>query len=78
MSMELHVPGTDITLSPGDHIRIGRFDTTIWTVGYGWYAWGGNRPVCGWYLTDYENASSVRPLQKPDLDDIYAVDVQGV
>lgn len=40
---------------------------------YGWYTWGGNRPVCGWYLTNIES-SDIKPLQLTDLDDIYVIE----
>ncbi len=60
-------------IKPGDIIRIGRFDTILWKVYYGWYSWGGNRPVCGWYITDTDNPTRIKPLQLPDLDDIYLI-----
>lgn len=61
-------------LHPGDRIRIHRFDTETWIVYYGWYAWGGNREVCGWYLVNQKHPDKIKPLQKTDLDDLYFVE----
>lgn len=71
--MELVIPNAGITIKPGDTIRLGRFDRKEWLVGFGWYGYGGNRPVCGWYLTD-KMSKEVKPIQLPDLDDIYLVE----
>lgn len=71
--MELIVPEFDITLTVGDNVRLGRFDTDTWTVKYGWYSWGGNRPVCGWYLVG-TISQVVKPLQYTDLEDIYIIE----
>lgn len=72
-TLELSVPEFDLTIHPGDHIRIGRFSDTVWTVAYGWYAWGGNRPVCGWYLVN-QLTQGIKPLQYTDLEDTYMVE----
>lgn len=69
----LSVPDADMCLHQGDHIRLGRFNHDVWLVSYGWYAWGGNRPVCGWYLINIES-SDIKPLQLTDLDDIYVIE----
>lgn len=71
--MELIVPEFDITLTVGDNVKLGRFDTDMWTVKYGWYSWGGNRPVCGWYLVG-TISQVVKPLQYTDLEDIYIIE----
>ena len=70
--MELIIPDYDITLHEGDTVRLGRFDTETWLVHYGWYAWGGNRPVCGWFLSN-TLSQAVKPLQYTDLEDIYLI-----
>ena len=70
--MTLHVPNSNIDLYPGDVIRIERFSMTSWIVQYGWYTWGGDRPVCGWSLRDTKTGN-VKPLQETDLIDIYLV-----
>lgn len=72
-SVELELPGCKQCIRPGNIVKLGRFDTVQWVVGFGWYTWGGNRPVCGWFLVDSHNADNLKPLQKPDLDDIYFV-----
>ena len=72
--LRLDVPEFNITLTPGCRVRLGRFETTVWVVSYGWYSWGGNRPQCGWFLFDETNPSTVKPFQLPDLDDIYFVE----
>jgi hypothetical protein len=71
--MELVIPEYNITVVPGSVIKIGRFNRELWVVGYGWYSWGGNRPVCGWYLTN-ELSKEVKPLYYTDLEDTYMVE----
>lgn len=73
-NLELPIPNTGIILRPGARIKLGRFETRTWIVLHDWYTYGGNRPVCGWYLLDTENPSIIKPLSKPDLDDIYIVE----
>ena len=70
----IEIPDFDIELTPGSRVKLGRFDVQTWLVSYGWYSWGGNREVCGWYLTDIKNPFDLKPLQKTDLDDIYLVE----
>ena len=71
--MQLIVPELDITLTVDDTVRLGRFDLSTWTVKYGWYVWGGNRPVCGWYLVN-TLTQEIKPLQYTDLEDIYIIE----
>jgi len=71
-NISLSIPNSTCCLRPGQVVRLGRFSTDSWTVGYGWYSFAGNRPVCGWYLT-HSNGIDVKPLQLPDLDDIYFI-----
>lgn len=73
-NIQLHVPNSDIWLHPGHRIRIGRFSSITWVVSYGWYTWGGNRPVCGWYLVNVDKVSELKPLQLPDLEDVYMIE----
>lgn len=68
----LNVPNSEKIIRPGNIIRIGRFSGVDWTVCFGWYEFGGNRPVCGWYLTR-DGGIELKPLQLPDLDDIYLI-----
>lgn len=70
--MFLNIPNSNRIIRPGNVIKLGRFDSTQWTVSYGWYSFGGNRPVCGWYLV-HDDGITVKPLQLPDLDDIYLI-----
>lgn len=71
---ELIIPGTNQVLRPGYKIKLGRFENSVWLVGFGWYSNGGNRPCCGWYLTsEYDRIT--KPLQITDLDDVYLVDI---
>lgn len=72
--MELKFPESTKCLHPGDVIRLGRYETVDWIVSYGWYSWGGNRPVCGWYLICKQTPETIKPLQLPDLQDIYYVE----
>ena len=71
--LKFTIHGTNIYLKPNDIVRLGRFELTKWKVCCGWYSWGGNRPVCGWYLVDIKIPTKIKPLQLPDLDDIYVV-----
>ena len=73
MSQVIQVPDCQFNLTDGNIVKLGRFDDRRWRLGYGWYTWGGNRPFCGWYLTDVDTLE-VKPLQKPDLDDIYIIE----
>ena len=61
-------------IQPGDIIKLSRFDDTFWQVQNGWYAWGGNRPVCGWYVVSKDDCKVIKPLQLPDLDDIILIE----
>lgn len=72
MEFGLNIPDSTEYLHPDDIVRLGRFSSQDWTVKFGWYSFGGNRPVCGWYLTS-DDGRSVKPIQLPDLDDIYVI-----
>lgn len=72
-NMELQLPNCSNCLRPNDRVRLGRFDDTVWIVMFGWYSYGGNRPVCGWHLINLEN-QQIKPLSLPDLDDIYSIE----
>lgn len=72
--MTLEVPNANTTISPGYKIQIGRFDAQVWIVRFGWYNFGGNRSVCGWYL-EAESSDEIKPIFKIDLDDIYIISV---
>lgn len=68
----LEIPYLKTKIRPGYIVRLGRFASDDWTVCFGWYEFGGNRPVCGWYLTK-DAGLVVKPLQLPDLDDIFII-----
>ena len=68
----LNIPDTQDVIKPGNIIKLGRFSSDSWEVCYGWYEFGGNRPVCGWYLKK-DGGYVIKPLQLPDLDDIYLI-----
>lgn len=70
--MTLEVPNANTTISPGNKIQIGRFNSQVWIVRFGWYSFGGNRSVCGWYL-EAESSQEIKPIFKIDLDDIYII-----
>ena len=69
----LEIPGTKDCLKPGDKIKLGRFQSKLWTVHYGWFDFAGNRAFCGWFLTSLDTGD-VKPLLKIDLDDIYLIE----
>lgn len=62
-----------LTLFPDDMIKLGRFSEETWVVKYGWFSYGGNRPQYGWYLISCCNPEMVKPLQLPDVSDIYMI-----
>lgn len=70
----LQIPGTDIYLHPGNKVKLSRFDNAQWIVQFGWFSYSGNRPFCGWFLVA-EDGSVTKPLQLPDLSDIYLIEV---
>lgn len=72
-NVELAAPDGSFVLRPTNQVRLSRFDSKVWVVEYGWYSWGNNRPVCGWYLRDKSDPKLIKPLQLSDLDDIYFV-----
>lgn len=72
--MCIPVPNAEICIKPNDIIKLGRFDLDMWKVQYGWYSWGENRPVCGWYLVSTQSDQKIKPLQLPDIDDIYIIE----
>jgi len=74
LNMCLQHPNTDICLFPDYKVKLGRFSQDRWIVKYGWYSWGGNREVCGWYLIDENDMAIVKPLQSADLIDIYIIE----
>ena len=69
----IEVPNAGCCIKPGNIVRLGRFKQERWLVKYDWYSWGGNRPVLGWFLIG-EKAKEIKPLQLPDLDDIYVIE----
>jgi len=75
-NISLHIPNSKRILHPGDKVKLGRFSDEFWIVGYGWYSYAGNRSTCGWYLTSLRNNAKLKPLQLPDLDDIYLLEYQ--
>lgn len=71
-NLTLEVPNANRVIIPGNKVQLGRFNAKIWIVRFGWYSFGGNRSVCGWYL-EAESGGEVKPIFKIDLDDIYIV-----
>lgn len=71
--ISLDIPGTCYKLYPNNIVKLGRFDTEMWIVLFGWYSYGGNREVRGWYLRNKEHPYTIKPLSKPDLDDIILI-----
>ena len=65
----LTIPYTGEKIYVGNIVRLGRFSDKDWKVCYGWYEFGGNRPVCGWYLTS-DCGLTTKPFQLTDLDDV--------
>jgi len=72
--MELTDPNTTKQYYIGSLIKLSRFSTITWILNYGWFSYGGNRPICGWYLTNVDNLEQIKPFQLNDFDDIYLVE----
>lgn len=72
--IKLNVPGTDIFITPGCKVKLGRFESEIWVCKHGWYSYAGNRQVCGWYMYSKDNPSKIKPISMTDLDDIYLIE----
>ena len=72
--LKITLPGNLGYIVPGCRVKLSRFESIVWVVSHGWYSWGGNRPVCGWFLTDMKCPKTVKPLQLTDLDDIYVIE----
>lgn len=70
---QLAIPGRQEVLFPGCKVKLGRFQSQLWVIQFGWYSFGGNRPFCGWYMVAEDNPENIRPLQQPDLSDIYLI-----
>jgi len=70
----LNIPNSHEVIRPGYTVKLGRFSNDEWLVCFGWYEFGGNRPVCGWYLVK-DGGLTTKPLQLPDLDDIYLINL---
>ena len=73
-NISLEVPNANLSIVPGNKVQLGRFDANVWIVRFGWYNFGGNRSVCGWYL-EAESGNEIKPIFKIDLDDIYIISV---
>ena len=71
--IRLEIPGSCQCIHPGDKVKLGRFETTEWVVGFGWFSFDENRPFYGMYLTDF-SSGKVKPLIQTDLDDIYMIE----
>ena len=71
-NISLEVPNAGISIVPGNKVQLGRFNAKVWIVRFGWYNFGGNRSVCGWYL-EAESGEEIKPIFKIDLDDIYII-----
>lgn len=71
--MILNIPGTNEYIHPGNNVKLGRFNSEKWRVNHGWFEFDGNRPMCGWYLTNLDTLQ-VKPLLKIDLEDIYVIE----
>ena len=70
---KLQMPNEDY-LYPGNIISIGRYSATKWKLNFGWFTFDGNRKICGWFLVNQTDTSIIKPLQYPDLYDIYLIE----
>lgn len=73
-NLHVEIPETGQILCPGTRIKLHRFETTVWLVQYGWYSYGGNREMLGWFLVNINDPANIKPLFRTDLYDCYAID----
>ena len=73
LDIRLDVPNLNMSLHPGDLVRMGRFSSEEWKVGYGWFSFGGNRRICGWFVQSESDTTRIKPIQETDLHDIYMI-----
>ena len=73
MVYKLTLPDGEHYIYQGNIIRIGRFSSESWRVHYGWYEFGGNRKICGWYAENAADSNIIKPIQDADLLDIYYI-----
>lgn len=71
--MYLEIPNSTCQIPENSVVRLNRFNSEEWRLLHGWYTWGGNRPVCGWYVVSLTDPNRVKPIQLPDLYDIYMI-----
>lgn len=71
--MYLEIPNSACQIPENAVVRLNRFDSEDWRLLYGWYTWGGNRPFCGWYFVSLTDPKKVKPVQLPDVYDIYMI-----
>ena len=74
---ELQVPNLQLSLHPGDVVKLYRFSDERWKVNFGWFSYGGNKPMNGWYLVSLRQANRIKPLSLSDLEDIYLIDMSS-
>lgn len=72
-NIHVKIPGTDNCIYPGMHIKLSRFDTTLWEVRCDWYSFDDNRLLWGLHLIDIKTGQ-VKPLLKSDLLDVYMME----
>ena len=70
----LKLPESNLCLYPGNTVLFGRFTAQRWVVQYGWFAFGGNRKICGWYCYKEQDRRQVKPISDIDLFDVYLVE----
>lgn len=71
--MYLEIPNSTCQIPENSVVRLSRFNSEEWRLLHGWYTWGGNRPFCGWYVVSLTDPNRVKPIQLPDLYDIYMI-----
>lgn len=71
--MYLEIPNSTCQIPENSVVRLSRFNSEEWRLLHGWYTWGGNRPFCGWYVVSLTDPNRIKPIQLPDLYDIYMI-----
>lgn len=70
--MKIKIPESCEYICVGDVIKLGRFDSDMWRVEFGWFNFDDNRSMYGCYLKNIRS-NRTKPLFENDLLDVYMI-----
>jgi len=62
MAATLDVPQYNRSFHAGDIVKLDKFSSIEWMIGYGWYNTTIAGPVCGWYLMRCDLPGEIKPF----------------